>query len=398
MEANGNQRQITDTLMVLLRSELGVNSSASEPVTGLTPDALDAVYLLASRHRLEHLVADALWKQGERLSVPETREKVNRLYQDFLARYFRQTVCREYAFGQICRQFDTDGIDYLPLKGMELRHLWPEDWMRSCSDIDILIREEDLETARASAETLGYTYTGRTSHDISLLSGEPDRVHIELHYDTIEEESLPQAQAVLSDIWSYAEPTGQGTRFRLKPEMLYFYHVAHMAKHFQHGGCGIRFFLDLWLMERKLELDTEQKNGLLGKGGLRKFAEGCVRLSEVWMEDAPADELTEALETYIVDGGIYGNLQNRVAVGQRQKRSYVFSRLFIPMSTMRERYPVLKRCPFLLPAMYVHRFGKMVTDGRMKRTRRELALNRSLSKSEEQKAEYLIEHLGLRRE
>ena len=397
MAANGDRRQFTDTLMALLRSELGVEPTASEPVTALTPDELDAVYHLASRHRLEHLVVDALWKQSDRISFPETREKVNRLYQEFLTGYFRQYVSRDFAFEQICKQFDADGIDYLPLKGMEIQHLWPEEWMRSCSDIDILIREEALETARAGLEKLGYTYTGRTAHDISLLSKEPDRVHIELHYDTIEEACLPQAQAVLSDIWSYAEPTGQGNRYRLKPEMLYFYHVAHMAKHFQNGGCGIRFFLDTWLLENKLELDTEMKNELLDKGGLRKFAEGCVRLSKVWMEGAPADELTEALETYIVDGGIYGNLQNMVAIGQGQKRSYIFSRLFLPMSTMRERYPVLKRYPFLLPAMYVHRFGKMVTSGRMKRTRQELALNRSLPKSEEQKAEYLIENLGLRK-
>lgn len=26
----------------------------------------------------------------------------------------------------------------------------------------------------------------------------------------------------------------------MKEEMFYFYHIAHLAKHFEVGGCGIR--------------------------------------------------------------------------------------------------------------------------------------------------------------
>ncbi len=398
IEENRNStdaRSVTGVLMALLRSELCDDTSAREIIAGLSPDMLDAVYRLALRHSLEHLVADAIWKQRDHITHPEIQEKIKYLHQKFLFGYVRTYTQRDYAYEQLCRQLETDNITYIPLKGMELKSLWPEEWMRSCSDIDILIPEEELEAARASAQRLGFAYTGRSAHDISLFSEGPDRVHIELHYATVEEEYLPQAQAVLSAVWEYAEPTGQGTRWRLQPEMLYFYHVAHMAKHFFHGGCGIRFFLDLWLMEHKLSLDPAKKNKLLDAGGLRKFAEGCVRLSKVWIEHAPADQLTDTLEAYIVEGGIYGNLQNRVAVEQQQKRSYIFSRLFIPMSSMRERYPILKKCPFALPATYVHRIWNMIASGRMKKTRRELALNRTIPEQDEQRAKYLIRHLGL---
>ncbi len=388
---------VVDILLSLLRFELGIDPLDRETLAAFSLEDINAVYRLAYRHSLEHLVADALWKEKEHITGSEIRERVEALHDELIKRYFRRYACRDFVYKQLCEQFEADKISYIPLKGMELKDLWPEEWMRSCSDIDVLVKKEDLDRARASLEQKGYVYKGHTAHDISLLAPMPERVHIELHYGTVEAESLPQAQSVLSDIWSYAEPLYDSTRCRLKPEMLYFYHVAHMAKHFQSGGCGIRFFVDLWLMEQKLELDPEQKNRLLDEGGMRKFAEGCVRLSKVLMENAPSDELTDTLAEYIIGGGIYGSLENMVAVGKQQKRSYVFSRLFVPKSLMAETYPILKKYPFLLPAMYAYRIGMMVASGRMERSKRELTLNRSIPKQKEEEAAYLLKSLGLKK-
>ena len=39
-----------------------------------------------------------------------------------------------------------------------------------------------------------------------------------------------------------------------------------------------------------------------------------------------------------------------------KKSSYFLSRLFLPYKFMKKRYPVLKKLPFLLPAMWIIRF------------------------------------------
>ena len=261
---------VTHDLTEMLRWEI-CEGSALNPREMLSPRRIDAVYFLADRHSLSHLVADALWKQKDSITDPEMLAKVKMLRRNAFDGYIMYYITKEIAFETLCEQFEKSRITYVPLKGMELRRLWPEDWMRSCSDIDILIKKEELDKAKSCLEQIGYTYTGRTAHDISLFSEKPIKVHVELHYDTVEEEYLPQAQIVLADIWSYAEPVKGGIRYCLQPEMLYFYHVAHMVKHFQHGGCGIRFFIDLWLMETKLQLNVEKKNELLKKGGLKSL-------------------------------------------------------------------------------------------------------------------------------
>ena len=43
--------------------------------------------------------------------------------------------------------FEQQKIFFLPLKGAVIRDFNPEAWMRTRSDIDILIREEDYEKA-----------------------------------------------------------------------------------------------------------------------------------------------------------------------------------------------------------------------------------------------------------
>ena len=51
-------------------------------------------------------------------------------------------------------------------------------------------------------------------------------------------------------------------------EMFYFYHIAHMAKHFEEGGCGIRPFIDLWTLDNIKDVDHDKRDELLSRGNL----------------------------------------------------------------------------------------------------------------------------------
>jgi hypothetical protein len=69
----------------------------------------------------------------------------------------------------------------------------------------------------------------------------------------------------------------------LTPEHFYFYHVAHMAAHMRNGGCGIRPFIDLYLIRRNMPCERAVLDGMLSEYGLARFDEASVALAERWM-------------------------------------------------------------------------------------------------------------------
>ena len=52
------------------------------------------------------------------------------------------------AVNKIYAAFDKNGIDYLPLKGCNMKYLYPKPELRSMGDADILIREEQYKSIK----------------------------------------------------------------------------------------------------------------------------------------------------------------------------------------------------------------------------------------------------------
>ncbi len=289
--------------------------------------------------------------------------------------------------------FAQEQIPFIPLKGAVLRRYYPEPWMRTSCDVDILIHEDDLPRAeRALCRTLSFALDGRTPVDTGFRS--ESGIHFELHYNLIADEYAPHAGGVLKTVWDTAAADGDFC-YRMSDEMLYFYHIAHMAKHIINGGCGVRPFADLWLLRYRAGFDREACTALLQKGRLARLAEGCEALSEVWFGNQDHTEVTRLLEDYIISGGIYGNVANMVAVQENQrggKAGYLLSRIFVPYIRLRNVYPVLRRHKWLTPVMEVRRWIDMVKGGRMNQTISEL---QSLQKGDNQNIKELYQLLDL---
>ena len=180
--------------------------------------------------------------------------------------------------------------------------------------------------------------------------------------------------------------------------MFYYYHIAHMAKHFQNGGCGVRPFLDLWIMNHHIVYDTEKLNALLEEGGLLTFASVARQLAEVWFGNGEHNAITQEVGQYILSGGVYGTMDNRVAVQQIRrggKLRYAISRIWLPYDTLKFQYPSLDGKRILLPFYEVRRWGKLLLCGGTKRRVRELKLNSSKTKAEQLRTNEMLSHLGL---
>ncbi len=384
--------QVTRAMFALIRHVVCSTELTAEDKAMLSPELLPQLYTLSQSHDMAHIVAQGLSDLGL-LGEYEISKKFQK--QLMLAVYRYQKL--NYELKQLCQTLEDAKIPFIPLKGSVIRSYYPEPWMRTSCDIDVLVHEEELDRAVALFEEKGYQIESKHSHDISLYSAAG--IHIELHYETIEKEYAADANAILSNIWNHAAPQStESVQMMLTDEMFYFYHIAHMAKHFENGGCGLRPFLDLWILEHRVAHNDTERNALLEQGGLLTFANASRHFSAVWFDCAEHNEVTEQMQSYILFGGVYGTLDNRVAVQQNKrggKIRYALSRIFIPYDAIKFHYPILIKHRWLTPIMEVRRWFKLLFQGKVKGSLHELNVNRTISQEQIARTADLLQKLGL---
>ena len=226
-----------------------------------------------------------------------------------------------------------------------------------------------------------------------------NRVHIELHYTLMEEGLAKAASDVLRDVWSRTQLREGWAHWRLlDAETFYFYHIAHLAKHFERGGSGVRSFMDLWIMERSMPIDPEARDALLEAGELRIFSEASARLSKVWFASAPMDDVSAQMEQFVLRGGVYGARENRIAVEQERKGgrwAYLRSKIFLTHEDLKYQYPILCRHRWLTPLMQVRRWCRLVFCGHAKRSLREIRYSAGLTEAELKETARFMQRIGL---
>lgn len=382
--------QLTRTMMQLIASEV---CSAALDLPPLPEETAAKLYRLSAAHDMAHLTGSALLRRGllPPGSVRDAFEK-----QVMLAVYRCETQS-----GELSRLRDTlcaAGIPFLPLKGAVLRTLYPEPWMRTSCDIDILVPEEQAaDTARLLSEQLDYTVGARSTHDIGLTA--PCGVHLELHFTLLEEGRIVSAAPLLTAVWSYASPLEGTCEYVLSDGMFCLYHMAHMAKHVLNGGCGIRPFLDLWLLEHRVSFDAARRDALLAQAGLTTFAAQARHLSEVWFGGAAHNDVTRDMERYLLTGGVYGsaeNLMNMQQLRQGGRARYVLSRVWMPYESLCCKYPSLEGRPALTPLYQLRRWGQLLlSSAATKRSLHELQLAASTTEDSRARALDLLDKLDL---
>ena len=231
--------ETSKVMFALLRSAVCGDLLSSEEISLYNPDILPEITLLAQNHDVIHLIVFALKKNG---LLDENDEN---LESKMLIAVYRLEKLN-YELAKLCEAFEEAEIPFIPLKGSILRRYYPEPWMRTSCDIDILVHRDDLQRAVSHLiDNLGYRRGMQNSHDISMFT--QGGVHIEVHYNLVEDGRANSAAEVLKSVWNVAAKHAEcNYQYEMPDEMFYFYHIAHMAKHFvSTGGCGIRPFLDI---------------------------------------------------------------------------------------------------------------------------------------------------------
>ena len=385
------RESVVTYLFSLLRSALCGGRLTEQECNDYSEEYTESILKCAAAQDVDHLVALALKQNG---LLGDRRGEIEK--RIFKAVYRYESL--KYEYDSLCNALEGACIPFVPLKGAVIRRLYPEAWMRTSCDIDILVHRGDLDKAASLLrEQMKYSVGERDTHDISMFS--PGGVHVELHFDLVEEGRANNACSLLSDVWNHVSVcNGTAYRYEMSDAFFYFYHVAHMAKHFENGGCGIRPFIDLWLLERMEEGCEDARNELLSRGGLLRFAEVSRKLSRVWFSGDHPDELSLQMQYYLLSGGIYGSVDNKVAVQQGKKGgklSYIFSRMFASYDMLKRYYPILEKHRWLMPVCQVRRWFMLFDPKVAKMARQEVKASGSLEEAKAEDTSLFIKRVGL---
>ena len=389
-----------DIFIALLRSAV----TKKDEEIDLSEVNLEELLRLANAHDLAHLICYELERRG---LIVEGEGSENRgtlgegqVIDDFVEQLdlamFRH-INREIAVAKVREVLEGEKIPFIILKGTVLMDLYPEPWMRTSSDVDVLVGVDDFDRAADAFKQSGLVNFAETDHDLSFYTAE--EFHIELHHSLIEDDRLPDTAKHLKNIWNYSKPSSDGKVERtLNDEMFYFYHIAHMAKHFKESGCGIRYFMDLWILNHATSFEKDRRNALLADSGIKTFAEKAEKISEIWFSGADDDPELDEIIDFLVNGGVYGSLEYGTVL-KRHRRGGRFAfyiyRIFMPYSKIKHIYPVLQKAPILLPIFWVVRWFKLLNPKVRRHVKQEIAIERSSDACDAEKMENMMKKLEI---
>ena len=324
--------------------------------------------------------------------------------------YNAQHEKQMHVVNDLTELFNTHNIKHIFLKGVPLKTLYPEPYMRSMGDIDVLIEGKDLKAAHKHLKANQYkNLFNSAQHDnFEHVNGMMIEVHPKLYKD-FNDKYAP----LFKDVWAQTAQE-KGNRYSFNPEFEVSYLLYHMVKHFYGTGVGLRTVLDIgiYLQAHKEKIDLETLTTMLQEASLYKFFQNMLVLNKRYFDidvypnltkDAPMDEtLYKELTTYILASGVHGKGTNfnafvgRMGSGRLQNKGrlrFILALLFPSYASMKGIYPWLKYLPFLYPVTWGIRLFKLA----VLKTRRSFRKFKQLFvKGEEvQKTTDLFEQLGL---
>ena len=268
----------------------------------------------------------------------------------------------ELAGQQVFDSFEKAEIPFIPLKGVLLKNLYPNPSLRTFTDIDIYVGGKFDEAERILLNDGFEKTTGDDHNDISYVK--KPSIHVELHKDLFPDDY--DFEGYFNEPFKHTDLKDEYKYYHLYRTDDFFIHVlCHLYKHFTFGGCGLRQYLDIYVMTKKMQLDMDYIRSELRSFGMEGFLDTTLTLNRFFFDkEKPTDETIEIAE-FVFNNSTFGNADNRLVLdydkGHGEKRTlwgnikYFMERWGLDYSQMKDRYKVLKCLPFLLPFCWIHR-------------------------------------------
>lgn len=340
-----------------------LNSVLKNDIPQEMPDDLsfEKLFKLADFHSVANISFYAVEKLKKK-PEPELMKK----WAEIRDKAIYKDIIQQTEFENISAAFNKHKINFLPLKGIIIKKLYPQTDMRLMSDIDILIEKKFASEVKEIMLSLGYyaDHIEAGCHDIYMKK---PVMNVEIHRKLFDEDHPDLAQAFNEKAWDMSEQY-EDHQFRFKKSEFFVYIISHTSKHFVIGGTGIRSFMDIWIYYNKYrdELDLSLFEKFFDKQ-TAKLCRDLLAVAEIWFGDKKNDGSYDEIIKYVLGSGTYGIVSNSIANQIKGgKLKYLFHNLFPSYNKMLYTFPFLKKAPFLLPVCWIIRpFIKIFTKRRV---------------------------------
>ena len=341
-----------DKLFAVIRSGMGLEV----PQIVLTQEECIEILKIGRRQSILPIILEGL--------------KTNQIPSDYYKEYdsawiktLYQTVQQQDALKRVSNALESAAISYILLKGAVLRGLYPSAVLRTSCDIDILVREESLDSAvKVIEQNAGFKVIGHSYHDISMVDS---HVHLELHFNI--KENMENIDCLLEKAWEYAFPD-------------------------KNDYC-CKFSTEFQL----LEYDEPVLRDMCSKCKILTFYEKSCSMVDSWMCGKKVDSSLSEYENCCLNGGVYGASETELASKKRHKRwiRYVWDRMFVNREWLETEFPEIRRKPYLIPSRQIKRWKRLLDKEKRRMIRQDINSLRSVDQETIEAFDALLTSLGL---
>lgn len=313
----------------------------------------EKLYQLAKINNLSNFLENWAQKYGK-------SEKIkNEIEKDYSAQIVKDTN-QNIEIEKILNAFEENNIKTLVIKGILMKDIYPQNYMRQMCDIDILVGPDDLKKATKIMKDMGYQkYYNYEKH---LIFTKTPLIVVELHRRLVLKKEVIGFD-YFNDVWPFCvKYKNYENIYQLDIDNAYIFCIHHLLIHFKITGITVKDVLDVYLYNETYKdvLNYDTLNKVFQDLGILDFAENIKKIAYKWFGTDKIDDFDE-VENFILQGRNLNNRVNYSIEKNNGKLNFLIQLLFPKMEIMEEKFPILERFPLLLPAMWITRIIKDVT-------------------------------------
>ncbi len=277
---------------------------------------------------------------------------------------------------KVLKELIKEGVPYILMKGPELNNLYPNPSLRLIGDIDLLVHHDDLMRIQSIMPRFGYKHEPEkdTEKEIGFLHEEG--LPFEVHHHLFKLSSFGNTDWFIKRVWETRQFDDTLDCFVMSATEGITYLLAHTAKHVLGTGIGLKTLYDikLYISAHSTHIQWEQVNTDLKVLGIFDLSLYLLELCRRYLglelnQHYSIDEsMLSRLYELIIRAGNFGKSQEFILekryetllYKEKQTKKRLFSLVFLPLSDMKDRYPLLQRYPVLLPFFWLNRIVKVV--------------------------------------